>query len=160
MHLPCSNFDAVVYCIGSYNHHLCPSTRRFYSLNTNKTHRLKNTHSEHVHGRKRRGKTFEKYSTKLKRAKEKQAAFFSDNDDLLAVCSVDGNENLAMFKHYYNGKEKDLATRHENLRERKSITHTPQTHRHIHPIYLMWFYFISETHKFWLSINSPTKVTL
>lgn len=109
------------------------------------------------------GKDVEKHLKNIQqnwRAKEKQAAFSSDYDDLLAVGSVDGNKNLAMFKHYYKGKEKDLATRHENLRERKSITHTPQTHRHINPIYLMWFYFISETHKFWLSINSPTKVTL
>lgn len=45
------------------------------------------------------GKDVEKHLKNIQqnwRAKEKQAAFSSDYDDLLAVCSVDGNKNLAV----------------------------------------------------------------
>lgn len=62
MHLPCSNFDAVIYRIGSYKHHQYPSKIRFYSLNT-----LKNSSIE-KHTRnmcKEKGKDVEKIALKI-----------------------------------------------------------------------------------------------
>lgn len=79
------------------------------------------------------------------RTKSKHVAFSSDDD------AVGGHKNPSYVETLLQKqRKKDLATRHKNLRERKSITHT---HTHTQPYYLMWLISFLE-HKFWFLKSS------